>query len=49
MRGAQDALAKFRIEQSLLAAAKAKARREGVTFSELARDALRQVTEAAPI
>lgn len=37
-----DATARFRVNERLLAAARAKASEEGRTFSELVRDALRR-------
>ena len=42
MRGIYDTSAKFRISQRLLEEAEAKAVREGMTFSELVRTALRR-------
>lgn len=42
------AVARFRVNEELLSAAEEKARREGMTFSELVRHALRrEVREAA--
>jgi hypothetical protein len=37
-----DSVAKFRVNEGLLAAAEAKARREGMSLSELMRHALRR-------
>lgn len=46
--GVHGALARFRVNEELLAAAEEKARREGMSLSELMRHALRrEVREAA--
>lgn len=48
MRGVHGSLARFRVNESLLAKAEAKARDEGMTLSELIRQAVRrEVQEAA--
>lgn len=41
------ATAKFQVTDSLLAAARAKAKRDGMTFSELCRSALRRELQGA--
>jgi antitoxin component of RelBE/YafQ-DinJ toxin-antitoxin module len=46
--GVHDSLIRFRVNEELVAAAEAKARREGMTLSELVRQAVRrEVREAA--
>ncbi len=45
--GVHDSLARFRANEALLAAAQKKARRDGMTFSELMRHALRRELENA--
>lgn len=42
-----DSLAKFRVNEALLAKARAKAEREGMSLSELLRHAVRNVVKDA--